>query len=97
GLSLGQKQLISFMRAVLRKPKLLILDEATANIDTITEALLIKALEALPSDTTKVVIAHRLNTIKDADEILFVNRSHVVFAGNFDEAVRLIGTSGKNS
>ncbi len=97
GLSIGQKQLISFMRAVLRKPKLLILDEATANIDTITENLLTKALAVLSSDTTKVIIAHRLNTIKDADEILFVNKSHVVFAGDFDEAVRLIGTSSKHS
>lgn len=97
GLSLGQKQLISFMRAVLRQPKLLILDEATANIDTITENLLTQALNALPKDTTKVIIAHRLNTIKDADEILFVNGRHVEQAGSFDDAVVLIHSAKKAS
>lgn len=97
GLSLGQKQLISFMRAILRQPKLLILDEATANIDTVTEALLNKSLEVLPKDTTKVIIAHRLNTIKEADEIMFVNGHHVTRAGNFDDAIRLIESSKRNS
>ncbi|MES3005830.1 MAG: ABC transporter ATP-binding protein [Patescibacteria group bacterium] len=96
-LSLGQKQLISFMRAILRQPKLLILDEATANIDTVTEAMLNQALEALPKDTTKVIIAHRLNTIKEADEIMFVNGHHVTKAGSFDDAIRLIESSKRNS
>jgi ATP-binding cassette subfamily B protein len=72
-ISLGQKQLIAFMRAVLRNPKLLILDEATANIDTVTEQLLEEILKKLPEDTTKVIIAHRLNTIQNADDIFFVN------------------------
>lgn len=71
-ISLGQKQLVAFMRILLRQPKLLILDEATANIDTITEELLQRIIAALPKDTTKVVIAHRLNTIDNADEIIFV-------------------------
>ena len=71
--SLGQKQLIAFMRAVLRDPELLILDEATANIDTVTEQLLEQILDKLPASTTKVIIAHRLNTIANADEIFFVN------------------------
>jgi ATP-binding cassette, subfamily B, bacterial len=62
-ISLGQKQLVAFMRAVLRDPKLLILDEATANIDTVTEQLLQQILNKLPQSTTKVIIAHRLNTI----------------------------------
>jgi len=62
-LSLGQKQLIAFMRAVLRDPELLILDEATANIDTVTEQLLESILKKLPARTTRVIIAHRLNTI----------------------------------
>ncbi|WP_234406714.1 ABC transporter ATP-binding protein [Prolixibacter bellariivorans] len=69
GISLGQKQLIAFMRAVLRQPDLLILDEATANIDTVTEQLLDEILQKLPTHTTKVIIAHRLNTIANADEI----------------------------
>ncbi len=66
------------MRAVLRKPELLILDEATANIDTVTEELLEKVLETLPSTTTKVIIAHRLNTIKNADRIFFVNAGDLI-------------------
>jgi len=97
GLSLGQKQLISFMRAVLREPVLLILDEATANIDTVTEAILNKTLEVLPRHTTKVIIAHRLNTIEEADEILFVNGHHVTKAGNLDEAISLIEKSKRKS
>lgn len=97
GLSIGQKQLISFMRAILRSPKLLILDEATANIDTVTEAMLTKALAALPKDTTKVIIAHRLNTIKEADEIMFVNGRHVTPAGSYEEAISLISAAKRNS
>ena len=90
GLSIGQKQLISFMRAILREPKLLILDEATANIDTVTEAILNKTLEALPPETTKIIIAHRLNTIKDADEIMFVNGCHITPSAGYEEALSLI-------
>lgn len=96
-LSLGQKQLISFMRAILRKPKLLILDEATANIDTVTEAMLNQAIDALPEDTTKIIIAHRLNTIKEADEIMFVNGHHVTKAGSFEDAIKLIESSKRSS
>jgi ATP-binding cassette, subfamily B, bacterial len=81
GISLGQKQLIAFMRAVLRKPELLILDEATANIDTVTEQLLDSILKKLPESTTRVIIAHRLNTIENADEIFFV--STVLFRATF--------------
>jgi ATP-binding cassette subfamily B protein len=86
-LSLGQKQLIAFMRAVLRQPELLILDEATANIDTITEQLLEQILNNLPKETTLVIIAHRLNTIENADEIYFINSGEVTRAGSFKEAV----------
>lgn len=89
-MSLGEKQLIAFIRAVLRKPDLLILDEATANIDTITEKLLEEILEKLPASTTKVIIAHRLNTIENADEIFFVNSGEVTAAGNFDHALKLL-------
>jgi ATP-binding cassette, subfamily B, bacterial len=90
GISLGQKQLIAFMRAVLRRPKLLILDEATANIDTVTEQLLDDILKKLPSSTTRVIIAHRLNTIENADEIYFVNSGKIVRAGSLDDAVNLL-------
>jgi ATP-binding cassette subfamily B protein len=95
GISLGQKQLIAFMRAVLRKPELLILDEATANIDTVTEQLLDSILKKLPESTTRVIIAHRLNTIENADEIFFVNTGKVIPAGSFDDAINLL-LHGKN-
>ncbi|KAA2241705.1 ABC transporter ATP-binding protein [Chitinophaga agrisoli] len=88
--SLGQKQLIAFIRAVLRRPDLLILDEATANIDTITEQLLEKILQQLPDTTTRVIIAHRLNTIENADEIFFVNGGEVTRAGSLDHAVNML-------
>lgn len=89
-ISLGQKQLIAFMRAVLRKPAVLILDEATANIDTITEHLLQDILNRLPSTTTRIIIAHRLNTIEGADEIFFVNGGEVIRAGSFDNALEML-------
>jgi len=89
-LSLGQKQLIAFMRAVLRKPELLILDEATANIDTVTEELLEEILESLPKETTHVIIAHRLNTIESADSIFFVNGGTLTEAGSLEHAVEML-------
>ncbi len=89
-ISLGQKQLIAFMRAVLRNPELLILDEATANIDTITEKLLGDILNNLPAATTRVIIAHRLNTIENADEIFFVNSGKVIRAGSFNLAMDML-------
>jgi ATP-binding cassette subfamily B protein len=90
GISLGQKQLIAFMRAVLRNPDLLILDEATANIDTMTEQLLQDILLKLPPATTRVIIAHRLNTIENADEIYFVNAGNIIQAGSFGHAMKLL-------
>ena len=89
-ISLGQKQLIAFMRAVLRKPDLLILDEATANVDTVTEELLQKILDALPEKTTRVVIAHRLHTIANADEIFFVNGGEIKNAGSMEHALSML-------
>lgn len=90
GISLGQKQIIAFMRAVLRRPDLLILDEATANIDTVTENILEEILQKLPPATTKLVIAHRLNTIASADVIYFVNRGEIIRAGSLDDAIDLL-------
>ena len=89
-ISLGQKQLIAFMRAVLRDPEILILDEATANIDTVTEHLLTEILNQLPEKTTRVIIAHRLNTIENADEIFFVNSGNITPAGSLDHAVDML-------
>jgi ATP-binding cassette subfamily B protein len=89
-ISLGQKQLIAFMRAVLRKPEVLILDEATANIDTVTEQQLEAILQKLPDSTTRIIIAHRLNTIENADEIFFVSAARIIRAGSMDNAVQLL-------
>jgi ATP-binding cassette subfamily B protein len=86
-ISLGQKQLIAFMRAVIRNPEVLILDEATANIDTMTEHFLDEILNKLPESTTRIIIAHRLNTIENADEIFFVNAGEISRAGSFTDAV----------
>lgn len=95
-ISLGQRQLIAFIRAVLRKPDILILDEATANIDTLTEVQLQKVLDKLPQDTTRVIIAHRLHTIEKADEIFFVNGGDIVSAGSLEHAVEML-MHGKRS
>jgi len=96
-ISLGQKQIIAFIRILLRQPKLLILDEATANIDTITEQQLAKIIAKLPSSTTQVIIAHRLNTIRGADQILFINGGKVKPAINFEDAVKQIENNQRNS
>jgi ATP-binding cassette subfamily B protein len=89
-ISLGQKQLIAFMRAALRRPELLILDEATANIDTVTEELLEEILNKLPATTTRVIIAHRLNTIDNVDQIFFVNSGEITLAGSMEHAVDML-------
>jgi ATP-binding cassette subfamily B protein len=96
-LSLGQKQLVAFVRAVLRKPALLILDEATANIDTVTEQQLESVLKRLPESTTKIIIAHRLNTIANADEIFFINTSGMIRAGSMENAIQLLMNSSRDS
>lgn len=96
-ISLGQKQLISFIRILLREPELLIMDEATANIDTVTEQLLTDIISKLPKKTTKVVIAHRLNTIREADEILFVNAGKAERATDFEDALKKIDSTKRVS
>jgi ATP-binding cassette subfamily B protein len=96
-ISLGQKQLIAFIRAVLRKPEVLILDEATANIDTVTEKQLESILQKLPDSTTRIIIAHRLNTIENADEIFFVNATQIVRAGSMTNALQLLMLDRRDS
>ncbi len=76
-ISLGQKQIINFLRIILREPSFLILDEATANLDTITEKTLQEILDSLPKTTTKMIIAHRLNTIKNVDQVFLVGGGKV--------------------
>ncbi|MBI4198846.1 MAG: ABC transporter ATP-binding protein [Chloroflexi bacterium] len=84
-LSLGQRQLISFARAVLASPRILILDEATANIDTFTEVLIQRALKELLKDRTAIVIAHRLSTIQNADMIVVLEKGRIVDTGTHDQ------------
>ncbi len=84
-LSAGQRQLISFARALLADPKILILDEATSSIDTETELLLQKGLNRLLEGRTSFIIAHRLSTIKNADCILYVDKGSILERGNHEE------------
>lgn len=81
-LSQGEKQLISFARAYIRNPKILILDEATSNIDTETEKVIQKGIEKLKEDRTTFIIAHRLSTIKDVDKIIVLNKGKIIEKGN---------------
>ncbi|HWI61080.1 MAG TPA: ATP-binding cassette domain-containing protein, partial [Symbiobacteriaceae bacterium] len=84
-LSVGQRQLIAFARALCASPAILILDEATSNIDTYTEALIQQALKTLLKDRTSFVIAHRLSTIRSADRIYFIDDGMVVEEGSHEE------------
>jgi len=81
-LSQGQRQLIAFARAVLADPRILILDEATASIDTRTEALIQQALSKLLAGRTSFVIAHRLSTVRNADLILVIEEGKIVESGD---------------
>lgn len=87
-LSVGQKQLISLARAVLRKPEIFIMDEATSSVDTITEALIQKGMENLMQGRTSFIIAHRLSTIKKADRILVIKEGTIIEDGNHAELLR---------
>ena len=81
-LSLGEKQLLSFARILLRKPKILVLDEATANIDSETEIRIKNAMDVVAKGRTTFIIAHRLSTIKDADEIVVLDHGVIVGKGS---------------
>ncbi len=90
-LSQGQRQLLAFARAILAEPRILILDEATSNIDTRTEATIQRALGTLLAGRTSIVIAHRLSTIRSADLILVVEGGEIVERGTHDELLRQNG------
>ncbi|NUU96992.1 ABC transporter ATP-binding protein [Marinitoga sp. 1138] len=84
-LSIGERQLISFARALLANPKILILDEATSNIDTHTEKLVQDGIKKLLKGRTSFVIAHRLSTIRNADRIFYIDNGKIIESGNHDE------------
>jgi len=90
-LSVGQKQLISLARAVLRKPDLFIMDEATSSVDTITESLIQQGMENLMTDRTSIIIAHRLSTIRKADRILFIKDGAISEMGSHQDLLRKKG------
>lgn len=90
-LSTGQKQLISLARAVLADPDIFIMDEATSSVDTITERLIQRGMEAMMRDRTSFVIAHRLSTIRRADRILYIEDGRIVEQGAHFELMRLRG------
>jgi ABC-type multidrug transport system fused ATPase/permease subunit len=84
-LSQGHRQMLSIARAILRSPRVLVLDEATSSVDTRTELLIQQALDNLMADRTSVVIAHRLSTIRKADQILLIQDGHIIERGTHDE------------
>ena len=90
-LSVGQKQLVSLARAVLAKPEIFIMDEATSSVDTLTEALIQRGMETLMQDRTSFVIAHRLSTIKRADRILVIEDGRIAEMGTHVELLRARG------
>jgi ABC-type multidrug transport system fused ATPase/permease subunit len=90
-LSVGEKQRLSIARALLKDPPILILDEATASVDTATERLIQEALEHLMANRTSIVIAHRLSTIVRADQILVLDRGQIIERGRHDELLALSG------
>lgn len=86
--SQGQRQLISFARTVLSKPQILILDEATANIDTETEVLIQESLEKMKNIGTMLIVAHRLSTIQKADQIIVLQRGEIIEVGNHQSLLK---------
>lgn len=90
--SSGEKQLISFARTMVRQPKILILDEATANIDTETEEYIQESLSKMRKNRTTIAIAHRLSTIKDADNIIVLDQGKIIEQGTHDQLIAQKGT-----
>lgn len=90
-LSVGQRQLISFIRAYVYNPKILVLDEATSSIDTESEKLIQNAIDLLTKDRTSIIIAHRLATIQKADKIIVMNKGEIIEMGNHQELLKQNG------
>jgi ATP-binding cassette subfamily B protein len=90
-LSAGEKQLLAFARAAIRNPSILVLDEATANLDVVTEARIQQALETLLVDRTAIIIAHRLSTIRSVDRILVLKQGRLAESGSHEELLEQNG------
>jgi ABC-type multidrug transport system fused ATPase/permease subunit len=86
-ISVGEKQRITIARVLLKNPPFMILDEATASVDTITELKIQRALDQLMHDRTVLIIAHRLSTVKRADRIIVLNKGAIVEMGQHDELI----------
>ena len=89
--SAGQRQLLSFARTIIHKPRVMILDEATANIDTETEILIQDSLEKMKNIGTMLIVAHRLSTIQHADNIILLSAGEIVEQGNHQQLLALKG------
>ena len=94
-LSVGQRQLIAFIRAYVYNPKILVLDEATSSVDTESEELIQKAIDKLTQGRTSIVIAHRLATIQNADKIMVMQKGQIVERGNHQELLKQNGNYKK--
>jgi ATP-binding cassette subfamily B protein len=94
-LSLGQRQLISFVRALVYNPKILILDEATSSIDSATEAVVKQAIKKLITGRTSIIIAHRLSTIREATKIMVLENGEKKEFGSHDELIKKNGSYAK--
>ena len=90
-LSMGQKQRLSILRALLKKPDILIMDEATSNLDTITENIIQNTLNNLDMEMTIIIIAHRLSTIRMCDRIYVLDKGEIIESGTHEELVNMKG------
>ena len=90
-MSVGQRQLISFVRALVHNPKIIVLDEATSSVDSETEVLIQQAISTLMKGRTAVVIAHRLSTIRNSDQILVMDKGEIKERGTQEELLALDG------
>jgi ABC-type multidrug transport system fused ATPase/permease subunit len=89
-LSGGQRQRIGIARALFTKPKLLVLDEATSSLDSMTEESISNDIKSLKGSTTVIIIAHRLSTVKDADRVVYIEQGRILAVGTFDEVRSLV-------
>jgi len=87
-ISIGQRQLIAFSRALLKNPRILILDEATSSVDPYTELIIQEGLEKLLENRTSIIIAHRLSTVRNADRIVVINQGEIAEMGNHQQLMK---------